>query len=175
MRIENETFVNRIAKLTGKEIYRCFQCRKCSSGCPVAEFMDLLPAQIIRLVQFGFKEKIFSSETIWICASCETCTTRCPNEIDIALIMDTLRQECIQEGYSPAQKNVYLFHRIFMASIKDNGKIHELGMIKNYKQKTGTYFEDIKLGLKMFAKGKIKIFPHKTKGLNDIRRILDKY
>ncbi len=166
--------IERIAELTGNEIYRCYQCQKCSSGCPFAQYMDFPPAVIIRMIHFGMKEKLLSSETIWVCASCETCTTRCPNEIDIAHIMDALRQECVREGFKPAGKNVYLFHSAFMSSIKSYGRVHELGMLGKYKLKSGNFFDDLKLGYDMYKKGKIKLFPHKIKGMRDIKKIFKK-
>ena len=78
------SFRDRVVESVGEEIFACYQCYKCSAGCPVSFAMDILPHQVIRSVLFGQKKKVLSSKTIWICASCETCTTRCPNEIDIA-------------------------------------------------------------------------------------------
>ena len=95
---EDKTFRDHVIETAGEEIFDCYQCYKCSAGCPVSYTMDLLPHQIIRSVLFGRKEKVLSSSTIWICASCETCTTRCPNEIDIAKVMDVLRQIQCESG-----------------------------------------------------------------------------
>jgi len=165
------TLAERISKLTGSEIFRCYQCQKCSSGCPVGDEMDLLPAQVIRLVQLGYKDKILSSKTIWVCASCETCTTRCPNEIDIAMVMDSMREECLESGHSPAFMDVIHFHKSFLSSIESFGRVHELDMIGKYKLKSKKYFDDMRLGFEMFRRGKIKLFPHKIKGRKEIRKI----
>ena len=88
----DKLFKDIVIESAGEEIYDCYQCYKCSAGCPVSFDMDLLPHQVIRSVLFNQEEKVLSSRTIWICATCETCTTRCPNEIDIAGVMDVLRQ-----------------------------------------------------------------------------------
>ena len=172
MEKRDDTFIKRVAELAGDEIHACYQCHKCSAGCPVAEFMDYLPAQIIRLCQFGCKDEIFKSKTIWLCASCETCTTRCPNKVDVAKTMDVLRQECLESEYKPVEGNVYLFHRVFLDSIKSYGRIYEAGMIREYKLKSGKLFNDIKLGISMMKKGKIKLSPHKIKDVDDVKKMI---
>ena len=74
----------------GENVFLCYQCSRCSSGCPLAEHMDLMPNQIMYGAQLN-DERVLSSKTIWLCASCQTCTTRCPQDLDVAAIMDTLR------------------------------------------------------------------------------------
>lgn len=87
--IRNE-FVRRVEEISGQNLYKCYQCGKCSAGCPVIEEMDMLPSQVIRLCQMG-DEGVLNCRTIWICASCLTCSVRCPKGIDIAGIMEALR------------------------------------------------------------------------------------
>ena len=175
MEAVDQTLIEQVAEKAGDSIYNCYQCQKCSSGCPAAEFMDYLPAEIIRMIQYGYKDKILSSETIWVCASCETCTTRCPNEVDIAGVMDIMREMCVDSGQKAAVSNVLSLHKSMLGSIKRNGVMFELGMLINYKLKSKKYFDDLMLGYKMFRKGKIGLLPSKIKGLKDIKRILSKY
>jgi len=138
--------------------------------------MDYAPHQIIRMVQFGLKDRVLDSTTIWLCASCETCATRCPNDIDIVLFMDTLRSMALREGHTQ-QTKLPLFHSTFLAGIKSNGKIHEIMLILRYMLASGDIFKfkklfkDMILGLKMFLKGKLAILPDKIKGIEEIRRI----
>ena len=54
--------------------------------------MDILPNQIIRYAQLGLKEELLASKAIWICASCLTCNARCPKGINIAEVIEALRQ-----------------------------------------------------------------------------------
>lgn len=169
------TLIERVAEKTGKSIYNCYQCQKCSSGCPVSEFMDYLPAEIIRMVQLGFEDRVLSSKSIWVCASCETCTTRCPNEIDIAMTMDVLREMSASRGLPAGENNVLNLHRSFLSTIRRFGKLHELGLILSYKLKSKKYLDDLKLGFNMFRKGKITILPAVVKGKRDIKKILAKY
>ncbi|MBW2307555.1 MAG: 4Fe-4S dicluster domain-containing protein [Deltaproteobacteria bacterium] len=167
----DESFARHIGLLSGQSLAECYQCVKCSAGCPVASAMDILPHQIIRMVQYGIKETVLSSQTIWICASCYTCSVRCPNGIDIAHIMDVLRQISLAEGFPPGEKNVPEFHSAFLSSVKKTGRVYELGMLARYKFRTGTFMQDMKLGAKMFLKGKIKLLPHKIRRLGEVRRM----
>ena len=69
----------------------CYQCRKCTNGCPVTFAMDLYPDEVIRMVILGQRERVLNCDTVWVCAACETCTTRCPNDVKIAELMDRLK------------------------------------------------------------------------------------
>ena len=86
---------------TGENVYLCYQCVKCSAGCPLAEYFDISPNQVMRAVQLGREDLVLNSRTIWLCASCQTCTTRCPQGIDLARIMDALKTIAVEEGIKP--------------------------------------------------------------------------
>jgi heterodisulfide reductase subunit C len=176
-------FRNTVVETVGRELFACYQCYKCSAGCPVAYAMDILPHQIIRSVLFGQKKKVLSSRTIQICATCETCTTRCPNDIDIAGVMDVLRQIQLESGQLPSEPKITAFHDAFLDTIKKTGRIHELSMIRDYSLKSGDFIEkiktgewktDVKLGLKMFLRGKLKLLPSRCKGVTEVREIFDR-
>jgi len=146
----------------------CFQCQKCSAGCPVAFAMDYKPNQVIQMISLGMKDRLLASRTIWICASCYTCSTRCPNEIDIAGVMDWLRRTALKENMVTAEKAIPLFHAAFLDSVRAHGRVHELSMMVLYKMKTRRYFDDMKLGWKMFVKGKLRIFISKIKSRQEV-------
>ncbi|HET7375856.1 MAG TPA: 4Fe-4S dicluster domain-containing protein, partial [Anaerolineae bacterium] len=80
----------RIRSETGENVYLCYQCVKCTSGCPLAEYFDLAPNQVMRAAQLGMDERALTAKTPWLCASCQTCTTRCPQGVDVAKVMDFL-------------------------------------------------------------------------------------
>ena len=84
-------FVAKVQELSGQNLLACYQCGKCSAGCPVVEQMDILPNQIIRLAQLGLQEDLLESRAIWVCASCMTCNVRCPKGINIAEVIEVLR------------------------------------------------------------------------------------
>ncbi len=80
----------KVEKISGQNVYSCYQCGKCSAGCPMITVMDIMPNQAIKMIQMG-DESVMDSKTMWVCASCYTCTVRCPRDIDIAAIMEALR------------------------------------------------------------------------------------
>jgi heterodisulfide reductase subunit C2 len=151
-----------IEEHSGQKISTCFQCEKCTNGCPLTFAMDIFPHQVIHRIHLGSIEEVLNSDTIWVCASCETCTARCPNDIDIAHVMDTLRQMSTARGVKPAQKQAPLFHSIFLSNVKRLGRMHEMSMALEYALKS----EGIKgiskqagMGLEMMRKGKLKLIP----------------
>ena len=84
-------FAKKVKEISREDILLCYQCGMCSAGCPIAFAMDLLPNQIIQLVQLGLEEDIAKSKTIWLCASCITCSVRCPRGLDLCKVMEALR------------------------------------------------------------------------------------
>ncbi len=92
------SFVAKIEQVSGQKLLACYQCGKCSAGCPMAAHMDILPNQVIRMAQLGMQEKLLASRTIWTCVSCLTCNSRCPKNIRIAEVMESLRQTALRNG-----------------------------------------------------------------------------
>jgi len=166
-------FLSEVTQASGEKIQACFQCQKCSAGCPIAYAMDILPNQILRRIQYGHRERVLSSKTIWICASCYTCSVRCPNNIDIAKIMDALRNLALRSGVEPGEKDIPVFHSVFLESIKSRGRVHELSLIFRLKSKTKDFLKDAGLGWKMFRRGKIRLLPSRSAGGKEIRQIFN--
>ena len=168
------TFLEEVnAKIGGVPLQRCFHCRKCTAGCPTASAMDMKPNALVKLVQRGERTKVLGSSAIWLCASCETCTTRCPNQVDIARMMDALRSMALAANAAPREKNIPAFHEAFLGSIKKSGRINETAMMVSYKLKSKDYFSDMVMGLGMFAKGKLSPFAPRTKNMAAVRRIFE--
>jgi heterodisulfide reductase subunit C len=91
-------FLMRVEQLSGQNLLTCYQCGKCSAGCPLDFAMDILPNQIVRLAQIGLEEDILKSKAIWLCASCFTCISRCPKGVDLSKIMEALRHIAMKDG-----------------------------------------------------------------------------
>lgn len=152
-----------------KNLNRCYQCSMCSNGCPVAYAMDYHPNEIIYMVRLGLKEKVLHSKAIWLCVSCETCATRCPNEIEIVNLMDVLRRQALQEKAKNPMDKIPQFHKAFIKGIRKRGRIDTVELLFNYELKTRDIFSSLKKfreqgsqALEMLRKGKLK-FPFRKK------------
>jgi heterodisulfide reductase subunit C len=160
--------------LKKENIQRCYQCAKCTSGCPTAYTMDFTPNRILKMLQLGMQEEVLSSSSIWFCISCETCVSRCPNEVNIPRIMDLLREYAIKSSRRIPEKGILAFHQGFLAGIKKHGRVHELGLLMGYKFKRFDLFSDLGLGIKMFAKGKIPLGAEKIEDIQVLQKIFEK-
>lgn len=166
----NRKFLKKL-ELRNVDVQTCYQCGRCSAGCPIAEYFDLLPMEVVRLAGYGLEQKLLESKTIWLCASCDTCATRCPNSIDITGLMDILRELALRKGVKPAIPQVPAFHLSFMESVRRWGRTYEIGMIAAYKLRSQDFTSDMKLGLNMFKKGKLSLLPHSIEGKPEVRDI----
>ena len=158
-------------QIGGVSIQNCYHCRKCTAGCPIAFAMDYNPNAVVKMIQMGRRDDVLKSSTIWLCASCETCVTRCPNDVDIARMMDVLREMAIGSGVEAGEKNMLKFHEAFLSNVKMGGRINEPMMIALYKLKSRDYFSDLGMGMSMFLKGKIKPISPRTKDMKSVRNI----
>jgi len=170
---ESRNFVSRIIRDSGVNPSDCYQCGKCSAGCPVAFAMDYMPRQIIRMLQLGMIKEVLSSRTIWLCAGCAACYARCPHNVDLPRLMETLRMEARESGLV-AEKKVRIFEDLFLRSVERYGRVFETGLIIGFNIKSGQFLKDAMLGPVMLAKGKISLLPHKIKDGGAVRRIFAK-
>ncbi len=148
-----------VEELSGQKVRDCYQCGKCSAGCPIAADMDLPPNQVIRLVQLGLIDQALRSKTIRLCASCETCTTRCPREVDLAAVMDALRNIAIRERMRSPERAVSFFNRTFLSILKRYGRVFEMELIGRFNTGTFNFFKDMTKAPKLFFKGRLKLWP----------------
>ena len=149
---------------------KCYQCKKCSCGCPLSFAMDTLPHQTMRHVQLRNIDELYQANTHWICSSCQTCTTRCPNEIDIARLMDLIRQTS-PDSYAKPEAKTRIFHRVFLSTIQRRGRLHELSLIANFKLRSRDIFRDIPMGLGMLVRKKLRLFPGGKPNRAEMRRL----
>ena len=167
----DSAFLRQVDAASEQTIELCYHCHKCTAGCPVAVEMEFGPDRVLRLVQLGEKERVLTSRDIWICASCETCGTRCPNEINIAEVMDALRVISLAEEYSTPEPNAPAFHCLFLGIVRRTGRMHEASLMALYKLKTMDLLSDMDSGIQMFLKGKIPLLPHRVKEMKEVKRI----
>jgi heterodisulfide reductase subunit C len=136
--------------------------------------MDAGPTKTLRLIQLGMEEEVFDLNTPWFCASCETCTTRCPNDIDIALVMDVVRQMARLKGKEIPVKEPRVFQDVFLDSMRLYGKLYEPGLMAFYNLRSGHLFHDMQLGPPMLFKGKLPFFPHWSKNRKRVKEIMER-
>jgi heterodisulfide reductase subunit C len=172
--MSDPTFLNQINLLSHQTVQACFHCHKCTAGCPVATEMEYGPDRVLRMVQLGEKERLFASQDIWLCASCETCGTRCPNQIDIAQVMDALRGMAVAEGATVAGAEAVKFHKLFLFFVQNMGRMHEASLLAVYKLWTRNLIADMDSGARMFVKGKIPIAPHLLKTRSEVKQIFER-
>lgn len=122
-------FVKKVEELSGQDLLACYQCGKCSAGCPAVSKMDILPNQIIRLAQLGLKDELFKSKSIWVCASCMTCNTRCPKGINIAEVIEAVRQILLRKRKDHVEiKNL---------TEEEKSCVPPIALIANFRKFTG--------------------------------------
>jgi len=160
-----------VQQRSGTQVGACFQCHKCSTGCPIGPDMDFLPSQIMRLVHLGAENEVLASRSIWLCASCEACTTRCPMAIDIAGVMDALRIMAIDRRTALPDAHGKQFHRSFLGSVRRHGRVYEMGMMTAYKLRTFDLFSDVDKIPQMLAQGKLALLPNRSGSIKQLREI----
>ena len=157
---------------TGENVMLCYQCRKCTLGCPSAYAMKMKPHELMRALQLGLTEEVYWSGTLWICLSCETCNTRCPQDINILRVIDGLRAMAKNVEYYDPQPAIPAMHRIFLSLVERFGKVYELGLALWINLKMMTPFKDIDMASPMFMKGKLKPLPHFSGGRKELRQVM---
>ena len=149
---------------SGERVLSCIQCGKCSGSCPAFSAMDLGPRRLMRAVQLGLREDALGSNTIWLCLFCMTCSSRCPMKIDVARVIETLRHQAIKEGVRPAEKDIALFHRIFLAQVQALGKNYELGLAGAYSILSLRPWVNLKQLPASLRRGKLPFIPERAAG-----------
>jgi heterodisulfide reductase subunit C len=155
----DSSFAEEIARRSGENVFLCYQCRKCASGCPSRMFMDGTPTELMRYAQLGMVDEAMKKNTIWYCLSCQTCSTRCPQDIDIAHVIDTMRIIGQERRIKADDNKLPLFNRLWMTMIKYMGRAYEAGLVASLNLFTGRPTKDMALGMKMIKKGKLKLLP----------------
>lgn len=172
--LRERRFAEEIRRRIQVDVRKCYQCGRCTAGCPVAYAMDAGPHQILRGIQLEQRDWVFSRNTYWICASCITCTTRCPCEVDIARVMDGLREIAFEQGLRPSERTVKVFHQVFLTWIRLTGRMYEAGLIGLYNLRSGQLTASLDLGLPMVTHGKIKPLPRRYPGQDEVQRIFER-
>lgn len=160
----------RLEQESGTRISLCYQCGKCTAGCPAALDMDYGPRQVIRLLQLGLAEEALRAGSIWICATCNTCSSRCPRGVDIAALMDALRRQALARGIV-TDRQVATFNQVFLNQVRRFGRLFDAGLLMEYNLRTGQLLKDVEMGLPMLKRGKVRLLPDRIKDRKQLEEI----
>lgn len=166
-------FVAEVARESGQNLTLCYQCGNCTAGCPFTFAYDLPASSVMRALQWGQRETVLSCSSIWICATCKTCTTRCPNNIDVARIMEVLRHISRREGYAP-EKQIKQFQDSFLQSVMRHGRVFELGTMMSFIARSRR-LADMDLGPKALTRGKLALRARDIHGRDEVEKIFRRY
>jgi heterodisulfide reductase subunit C len=139
----------------------------------MASEMKLKTHEVIRYIQNDDRRKLYDDDSIWLCVACETCTARCPNEVDPARMLDSLREIVLRDNPSQAPRAIQSFHEAFLGQVRSHGRLFEFGLVASYKMRTGKLFEDVLATPGMISRGKLAFVPTRIRGAADVRRIMD--
>ena len=167
-------FTRLVEEASGQRVSRCYQCGNCSASCAYTFAYDYPVNQIMRLIQLGQRETVLKSRSIWLCASCQACTTRCPNNVDVARIMEALRIMSRREGMV-SRGDIRMFFDEFLRSVRTFGRVFETGLLPVYSIKAGKPFTDLDLAPRVLMKGKLAFMPPKMKGRKKVAEIFDRF
>ena len=157
---EDLACVAKIADRAKVNLRDCYQCGKCSAGCPMAEDMDYTPQQVMHLLQMGQIDTALNARGPWVCAQCMVCSARCPQNIDIAAIMLEVRRESNAQGRCVVRESE-VFETAFLNGVRKNGISNEQYLAAAYNIKSGHLMQDMDGAPKMLLKGLIGIKHHK--------------
>ncbi len=167
------SFLTEMETVTGVAVSGCYQCFRCTNGCPAARDMDILPHRLIGYIIAGERDRVLGSQSIWACLQCAACSIRCPNGIDVARIFSALQRMSVESGRA-ASADIHDFDTLFIESIARHGRMYELGTVARYRLQRKELFKDLRMGFSMIRKRRIGLFPHNAAGRKQIRSLMKK-
>ena len=171
------SFIDEVCSIPGGEAIRsCIQCGMCTGSCPTASRWDYTPRQVIAMVRSGLRDELLSSNSMWFCASCYTCTVRCPRDIKPTDIMHALEIIAIRDGLSTKRSRTPVMYKCFVDSAKGNGRVYELGMMLKLFLRTNPFaaLKMAPVGLSLLLHKRMPLRPSRIKGIGELKAILDK-
>lgn len=162
-----------IAEEAGVNFKDCYQCGKCTAGCPLSSAMDLMPREVIRYLQLGAIDKVLSAKTPWICAQCEVCSTRCPQNVDICSTMRAVRHASKNAGRRPVPE-ADIFDDAFIANVKKHGISNEQYLAAAYNMKSKHFMQDMGNARRMLKRKMVGIAVHNSEGRAEVAQLIDR-
>lgn len=156
----------------GDKIKECIQCGTCSASCPTSYAMDYTPREIIAAFRAGLLERVLRSNTIWLCASCYSCTVRCPSGIKLTDIMYELKRLAIEFGLAQEGAKAPVLAKLFVNIVDKNGRIAEVPLVSMFMLKTNPLgmLKMIPRAAKLFVRGRMPLLPHRINGTAELKK-----
>jgi len=151
----------------------CFQCNRCTAGCPLISAMDLTPAQVVHHLLMQNPEPVLKSKSIWVCVHCETCTARCPQEVDISGLFQTARVMAWRSGQVAPDQAVATYFASFLENLYLYGRAAELPLTIIHKLKSQDYLRDMTLAMRLMVRGRLNML-NVPKGAATYRRLYER-
>lgn len=171
-RARDPAFIEEVERRSGQDVSTCYQCGNCTAGCPAAFVYDRQANQIMRGVQLGLKEQVLNSVSLWYCLSCSMCTLRCPNNIDVAGIMETLRHMAREQGHIASPK-MEKFWMSFLDTVRAFGRTYEVGTMALYMMRSLRLGTDLDLAPAALKLRKLPFIPYAATAATG--RIIERY
>ena len=162
-----------IAQEAGVNFKDCYQCGKCTAGCPLAEGMDLMPREVIRYLQLGMAQVVLDAKTPWICAQCDVCSTRCPQKVDICSTMRAVRLASKAAGKRPVRE-ADIFDDEFIANVKKHGISNEQYLAAAYNVKSGHLMQDMGNAFRMLNRKMVGVAIHNSAGRDEVASLINR-
>ena len=165
---------NLLQSAEGNPLETCIQCGTCAGTCPVADFMEYTPRQLIGMINAGFKNEVINSNTFWYCASCFNCTVRCPSGIDIAETMYALKRYTMWKNQYKEGLIGPTFSETFVKTIFRSGRSYEPILAPTYIFSLGVekMIQEAFTATNLMLKGRIPVLPPRIKRLENFRRMI---
>ncbi len=153
----------------GAKIRHCVQCGTCTGSCPVSYQMQHTPRKIIEMVRAGMRRAVLTSDSIWYCASCYSCSVRCPQGINLPEVMYLLRSIAT----ATARDRSAIFYHCFSETVRRYGRLHEPALMLRYQLRTGLLglFKNLPIGVQMLAKGKLHLLGRRIGGCQEVETL----
>ena len=171
--MSDRSFLELVEGATQIAVSECYQCFRCTNGCPAAREMDIVPHKVIGSVIAGERSRVLSSAALWACLQCAACSIRCPNGIAVARIFAFLRRLSVESGLA-ANNDIHDLDTLMIESVARHGRIYELSTVLRYRLSRGKYLAGSRAGIGMMKKRRMGLFPHNAADRKGVRSIIEK-
>jgi heterodisulfide reductase subunit C len=137
----------------------------------MAAEMTLQPHDVMRLTARGRHREVLAADSLWLCLTCETCSTRCPTGTDPAAIIDSLREAAVLTGSRDVPRAIAAFHRSFLDQVRLTGRLYEAGFFVQYKLRSRALLQDMVNAPGLLRRGKLHPLPHRVHAVDEVRAI----